>query len=323
MPRMLIPIAAVVVVAAFFLPLGYVFYLAGESGTVVLGVGIIVAILAIAGLRALEGYLARGGDILGGRIVLPQGVMPFWLPTLAIVVVAGTLLGLGGLFIVAGHNPTIVLGLIIIIGVLVAGASLGRIGGGDMQARMRALVVITTLSIVGGAFLTGGAIFSGKVLGHYFWPIDQVFVLAPEQPIAFPHPPHVERAGIDCVFCHRTVGTAASASIPPVQQCMNCHQVIATQSEEVAKLAAAWTTEEPIQWVRVHRLPDHVRFVHESHITFFTEQDNVPPSAVCSLCHGDVGGMERVAQVEQLQMGFCVDCHRQNGAPTDCTTCHY
>lgn len=323
MPRMLIPIVAVVVVAAFFLPLGYVFFVAGEWGTVVLGVGIIVAVLAVAGLRSLEGYLNRGGDILGGRIVLPQGVMPLWLPSLAIIVVAGSLLGLGGLFIVAGHNATIVLGLISIIGVLVVGASIGRIGGGDMQSRMRAFFVITMLSVVGGGFLLGGAIFSGKVLGHYFWPIDQVFVVTPEQPIAFPHPPHVERAGVDCVFCHRTVETAAAASIPPVQQCMFCHQVIATQSEEVVKLASAWSTGEPIAWVRVHRLPDHVRFVHESHISFFTEQDNVPASAVCSLCHGDVGAMTTVSQVEQLQMGFCVDCHRQNGAPTDCTTCHY
>ncbi len=323
MPRMLIPIAAVVVVAAFFLPLGWVFFLAGEAGTVVLGIGIIVAVLAVAGLRSLEGYMERGGQILGGRIPLPQGVMPLWLPTLAVIVVVGTLLGLGGLFIVAGHNPTIILGILSIVGILVAGASLGRIGGGDMQSRMRAFILITTLSIVGGGFLLVGAIFSAKVLGHYFWPIDQVFVAAPEQPIAFPHPPHVERAGIDCVFCHRTVGEAASASIPPVQQCMFCHQVIATQSEEVVKLASAWSTGEPIAWVRVHRLPDHVRFVHESHITFFSEKDNVPPSAVCSVCHGDVGGMTTVSQVEQLQMGFCVDCHRQNGAPTDCTTCHY
>lgn len=323
MPRMLIPIAAVVVVAAFFLPLGWVFFAAGEAGTIVLGVGIIVAILAIAGLRALEGYLQRGGDILGGRVQLPQGVMPFWLPSLAVIVVVGTLLGLGGLFIVAGHNATIILGILAIVVILVVGASIGRIGGGDMQSRMRQFVTITTLSIVGGGVLLVGVVFAGKVLGHYFWPIDTVFVLAPEQPIAFPHPPHVERAGMDCVFCHRTVGTSATASIPPVQQCMTCHQIIATESEEVAKLAAAWDTGEPIAWVRVHRLPDHVRFVHESHITFFSEKDNVPASAVCSLCHGDVGGMERVAQVEQLQMGFCVDCHRQNGAPTDCTTCHY
>lgn len=323
MPRMLIPIVTVVVITAFFVPLGFAFYAAGQNATIVAGVGIIVAVLAVAGLRALEGYLDRGGDILGGRIVLPQGVMPFWLPSLAIIVVVGTLLGLGGLFIVAGHNATIILGIVAIVGVLIVGASLGRIGGGDMQSRMRAFVTITTLSVVVGGVLIVGSIFSAKVLGHYFWPIDQVFVAAPEQPIAFPHPPHVERAGIDCVFCHRTVGTSATASIPPVQQCMFCHQIIATQSEEVVKLASAFTTGEPIAWVRVHRLPDHVRFVHESHISFFTEKDNVPASAVCSLCHGDVGAMTQVSQVEQLQMGFCVDCHRQNGAPTDCTTCHY
>ena len=323
MPRMVLPIAAVVVVAGFFLALGYVFIVAGEAGTIVLGLGIILAVLVVAGLRALEGYLNRGGQILGGRISLPQGVMPFWLPALAVIAVAGTFLGLGGLFILGGHNFTIILGLIVIIGVLVVGASIGRIGGGDMRSRMRSFVLITMLTLVGGSFLFVGAIVSGKMLGHYFWPIDSVFVVTPEQPIDFPHPPHVERAGIDCVFCHRTVGTSATASIPPLQQCMNCHQIVATESAEVAKLAAAWDTGEPIQWIRVHRLPDHVRFVHESHISFFTEQDTVPPSAVCSVCHGDVGAMTTVSQVEQLQMGFCVDCHRRNNAPTDCTTCHY
>ena len=82
MPRMVLPIASVVVVAGFFLALGYVFIVAGEVGTIVLGLGIIVAVLVVAGLRALEGYLNRGGQILGGRVSLPQGVMPFWLPTL-------------------------------------------------------------------------------------------------------------------------------------------------------------------------------------------------------------------------------------------------
>ena len=323
MPRMLIPVIAVVSVAGFFLALGVVFIAAGEVATIVLGLGIIIAVLAIAGLRSLEGYLTRGGQVLGGRITLPQGMLPFWLPTLAVVIVAATFLGLGALFITYGENATIILGLLIIIAVLVAGGSLGRIGGGSMQLRLRALVVVTLLTVVGGGFLFGATIVSGKVLGHYFWPIDSVFVLTPEQPIAFPHPPHVQQAGIDCVFCHRTVGTQAAASIPPVQQCMFCHQIVATESKEVAKLAAAWSSDEPIAWVRVHRLPDHVRFVHKAHISFFTEQDNVPASAVCTLCHGDVGSMETVSQDKQLQMGFCVDCHRQNGAPTDCTTCHY
>ncbi|MDP6422199.1 MAG: cytochrome c3 family protein [SAR202 cluster bacterium] len=92
---------------------------------------------------------------------------------------------------------------------------------------------------------------------------------------------------------------------------------------EVEKLRTTFEAGDPIDWVRVHRQPDHVRFVHEAHISFFSEQDGVAPSGVCSTCHGDVGAMDVVKQVEPLKMSQCVDCHRDNGAPTDCTTCHY
>jgi hypothetical protein len=83
----------------------------------------------------------------------------------------------------------------------------------------------------------------------------------------------------------------------------------------------------------VHRLPDHVRFVHEPHIRYLTANpsevknttDGVAtgPSGVCSTCHGNVAAMEQVEQVEPLKMGQCVDCHRDNGAPTDCVACHH
>ena len=95
------------------------------------------------------------------------------------------------------------------------------------------------------------------------------------------------------------------------------------RSLEIKKLRDAFSDGDAIDWLRVHRVPDHVHFVHEAHIKFFSERDGVEASAVCSTCHGDVGSMEKVRQVRTLKMSDCVDCHRDNGAPTDCTTCHY
>jgi hypothetical protein len=107
---------------------------------------------------------------------------------------------------------------------------------------------------------------------------------------------------------------------------MTCHQVVGDGKLEVEKLRGYSDAGQPIDWVRVHRVPDHVHFVHEAHIQFFTETNPEAfpmASAVCSTCHGDVGSMVQVSQVRSLKMSDCVDCHRDNGAPTDCTTCHY
>ena len=145
----------------------------------------------------------------------------------------------------------------------------------------------------------------------------------PSQPVAFPHTVHVQELGLDCTFCHRNVTKGAAAGIPSVGLCMTCHKTVGDDIEEVEKLRDIFAAARPIDWVRVHRLPDHVRFVHEAHIRFFSERDAVPASAVCSICHGDVAGMTKVRQIRSLKMGDCVDCHRDNDAPTDCTTCHY
>ena len=146
----------------------------------------------------------------------------------------------------------------------------------------------------------------------------------PEQPIAFPHTVHVTEAGIDCQFCHRTVSTDEAASIPAVGQCLFCHDFgtidgrlseSATAQKELAKLIGKLgEPKEPVDWVRVHRLPDHVQFVHAPHIQ---------QGFSCSTCHGDIAEMQVVKQVRNLKMRDCVDCHKANNAPTDCSTCHY
>src|SRR3954468_19611913 len=94
---------------------------------------------------------------------------------------------------------------------------------------------------------------------------------APTEPIHFDHSVHIQTAGLDCTFCHRTTAIGATAGYPEVQQCMFCHQVISqstvsaqglssTQTQEsLDKIRAAWQQAQPVNWERVHRLPDHVR----------------------------------------------------------------
>ena len=146
----------------------------------------------------------------------------------------------------------------------------------------------------------------------------------PTQPIAFPHQVHVQDLQLDCVFCHRMVEEERVASIPSVGLCMTCHSVVGDNRTEVTqKLRPLFESGKPIDWVRVHRVPDFVKFAHDAHVQFFSKRDGVPASQTCAVCHGDVGSMIKVQQVRSLKMGDCVDCHRQLNAPTDCVVCHY
>ena len=172
---------------------------------------------------------------------------------------------------------------------------------------------------------------------------------APAQPVAFPHTVHAgqppDGMGIQCEFCHRNVAKGDAATVPSLEQCVFCHkQVVGStdrQKVEIAKVTEAFgggdpEKAQPINWERVHRLPDHVRFVHESHIRYFTQEGTktlingetetraLAVDEVCSICHGEVAKMEVVKpkRFQSLKMGTCLDCHRENNVPTDCTICH-
>ena len=175
---------------------------------------------------------------------------------------------------------------------------------------------------------------------------------APAQPVAFPHTVHVAEQGIQCEFCHRNVAKGAAATVPAVEQCLFCHTNIDGSTEtarvEISKFRPnvdAGELVQPINWERVHRLPDHVRFVHEAHIRFLTAADQSDRSTTekvqqaCSVCHGDVAGMIEVKpkRFQSMKMGTCLDCHRfltlvpedqgfvvpeETDIPTDCTVCH-
>ena len=134
------------------------------------------------------------------------------------------------------------------------------------------------------------------------------------QPIDFSHEHHVAEIGIDCQFCHAYARRGPVAGIPSVQRCAGCHRVVLSEQPEILRVLEYWENEEPIPWVRVHDLPDHVRFTHKAHVR---------AGVGCETCHGDVAAMEAAVQVESLSMGWCVSCHEDRGATRDCLACHY
>ena len=125
---------------------------------------------------------------------------------------------------------------------------------------------------------------------------------APKQPIAFSHKLHAGEYEIDCNYCHTGVNRSRAATIPSANICMNCHGVVKKESPEIQKIYAAIENDQPIEWVRVHNLPDLAYFNHSQHV-------NVG-GLECETCHGDIKTMEVVEQRSSLTMGWCIDCHR-------------
>ncbi len=137
---------------------------------------------------------------------------------------------------------------------------------------------------------------------------------APEQPIPFSHEIHAGIHKIECQYCHDGARRSKHAVIPAVNTCMNCHKAVKGETEtaqkEIQKIydAAGWdgtayTGEtKPIEWVRIHNLPDHVYFNHSQHV--------VAGGLDCQTCHGPVEEMAKVKQFSPLSMGWCINCHR-------------
>lgn len=129
---------------------------------------------------------------------------------------------------------------------------------------------------------------------------------APDQPIKFSHKVHVGDNGIDCMYCHSTVEQSKSAGIPAANLCMNCHVLIREGTHsgkfEIAKVVEAAQGGDPVEWIRIHNLPDHVFFSHQVHVG--------SGKLDCAQCHGQVQEMDIVKQHSDLSMGWCVNCHR-------------
>jgi hypothetical protein len=125
----------------------------------------------------------------------------------------------------------------------------------------------------------------------------------PTQPIAFSHKIHAGENNINCAYCHTSVYKGKSANIPSANICMNCHSQIKTESPEIKKIYRAIERKQPIQWVRVHNLPDLAYFNHSQH----TQVGGIQ----CQTCHGPIQNMEVVYQYSALTMGWCINCHRE------------
>ena len=150
----------------------------------------------------------------------------------------------------------------------------------------------------------------------------------PDQPIDYSHKFHVGTLGLDCRYCHSFIETSHEANIPSTEKCMNCHDNIEKESKELDKLKASWGTDgdgPPIEWVKVHMLPDYAYFNHSVHLNIGQklidlngdgvwnegeEYEELGVGIGCVECHGRVDQMEVVEQVEPLSMSWCLDCHR-------------
>jgi hypothetical protein len=193
-------------------------------------------------------------------------------------------------------------------------------------------------------------------LQGFYWPGNQQDY-EPVQPIEFSHRQHAGKLEISCVYCHFGADKSRHAGIPPASLCMNCHALVTAPrdkvleefrqaqrerraarpvvSEELQRLYDALGLDEklqpdpakqptPIAWVRIHKLPAFTCFDHRPHQAAGVD---------CQHCHGKVETMDRVRQVSNLSMGWCVNCHRETARDgvagkkvqpsTDCSACHY
>ncbi|MBL7749228.1 MAG: c-type cytochrome [Chitinophagaceae bacterium] len=174
--------------------------------------------------------------------------------------------------------------------------------------------------VIGGYLVAKGAIGLGRQKDYQ-----------PVQPIYYSHKVHAGINQINCQYCHSSVTESKHATIPSVNVCMNCHKAINTYEKgpklydengdeingtaEIEKLykyagfdpknAAAWdpSKAKPIEWVKIHNLPDHVYFNHSQHVKTGKVQ--------CQSCHGEITQMDEVKQASELSMGWCVNCHRE------------
>ncbi|MEN2282369.1 c-type cytochrome [Algoriphagus sp. SE2] len=138
---------------------------------------------------------------------------------------------------------------------------------------------------------------------------------APTQPIAYSHKLHAGTLEIECQYCHTGVEIGKSANIPSPNICMNCHTHVQNVqgkegvSPEIQKIYDAVDNDTPIEWVRVHNLPDLAYFNHSQHVKV--------GGIECQTCHGPIQEMEVVGQHSALTMGWCIDCHRQTEITTE------
>jgi hypothetical protein len=158
---------------------------------------------------------------------------------------------------------------------------------------------LARLSIFGAVFILVAAVWVLAEINRSSWNTGQW--TERQQPVQFSHKHHSGDDGIDCRYCHTSVETSASAGMPSTQTCMNCHTQIWADSPYLEPVRESWRTGKPIEWTRVHDLPDYAYFNHSIHVA---------KGVGCSSCHGNVNEMPLMYQASSLQMEWCLACHR-------------
>ena len=186
---------------------------------------------------------------------------------------------------------------------------------------LRTLNPTVTSLLVGTGFGLIAFVYGYK-FGMHEVGVQQTY--SPTQPINYSHKLHAGKLQIDCKYCHSTVEKSKQASIPSANTCMNCHKYITLRdkyngkvSPEIDKIykAIGWDADNnayipgykqrPIEWVRIHNLPDLAYFNHSQHV--------VVGKVECQTCHGPIQEMDKVYQVATLQMNWCINCHKEKG----------
>jgi mono/diheme cytochrome c family protein len=159
-----------------------------------------------------------------------------------------------------------------------------------------------------------GTIATGSWTWVTLWNTNVHTGYQPVQPIKFPHDLHAGAMKIDCQYCHSGAYKSKNASIPSLNICMNCHKVVKTESAEIHKIYDALgydpatqkydsTKARPMQWVRIHNLPDFAYFNHSQHVKV--------AGLKCQTCHGPIETMKEVYQYSPLTMKWCIQCHKR------------
>jgi hypothetical protein len=155
---------------------------------------------------------------------------------------------------------------------------------------LKVVLAVTVLGVTAVAGVT-----------YYLTPKYARVGYAPTQPVAYNHYLHAEQLGIDCRYCHTYVDESGHANVPDAGTCMNCHSQVKKDSPLLEPIRKSYETGEPVEWVRIHKVPDYVYFNHAVHVN---------RGISCVECHGQINEMEVVYHSEPLTMAFCLECHR-------------
>jgi hypothetical protein len=184
-----------------------------------------------------------------------------------------------------------------------------RLWGGWRGVVLILLILLTAAGLLAGIYLYP---YWSRNYGKGIPFNEAMFGATLQQPIAFSHRLHVTDKQIDCFYCHPNGERSNHPGIPAVQKCLGCHNHIIPQHEEILKLKAYEASGQPLPWVRMYYLPNHVYFPHFRHLK---------KGVTCQECHGEVETVDQLHQVT-FYMGFCLQCHKQRKAPLNCEGCH-